>query len=83
MSLKDIDGTAITIKYIIRFFNIFVASVTKRIFVTKIIPPVVSLTRDFRHLSAMLPVYPLNRLTVYPPNRFLPTNLSYLAPKGR
>ena len=35
MSLKDIDGTAITTKYIIRFFNIFVASVTKRIFVTK------------------------------------------------
>ena len=25
MSLKDIDGTAITTKYIIRFFNIFVA----------------------------------------------------------
>ena len=35
MSLKDIDGTAITTKYIIRFFYIFVASVTKRIFVTK------------------------------------------------
>ena len=52
MSLKDIDGTAITTKYIIRFFNIFVA---QRIFVKKIIPPVVSLTRDFRHLSAMLP----------------------------
>jgi hypothetical protein len=35
MSLKDIDGAAITTKYIIRFINIFVASVTKRIFVTK------------------------------------------------
>ena len=27
MSLKDIDGTAITTEYIIRFFNIFVAFV--------------------------------------------------------
>ena len=32
MSLKDIDGSAITTKYIIRFINIFVA---QRIFVTK------------------------------------------------
>ena len=32
MSLKDIDGAAITTKYIIRFINIFVA---QRIFVTK------------------------------------------------
>ena len=32
MSLKDIDGSAITTKYIIKFINIFVA---QRIFVTK------------------------------------------------
>ena len=32
MSLKDIDGAAITTKYIIRFINIFVA---QRIFITK------------------------------------------------
>ena len=32
MSLKDIDGSAITTKYIIRFINIFVA---QRIFVIK------------------------------------------------
>ena len=76
MSLKDIDGIAITTKYIIRFINIFVASVTKRIFVKKIIPPVVSLTRDFRHLSAMLPASPPNRLTVYPFNRFVPMFVS-------
>ena len=35
MSLKDIDGSAITTKYIYWFLIIFVASVTKRIFVTK------------------------------------------------
>ena len=48
MSLKDIDGTAITTKYVIRFFNIFVASVTKRIFVTK---------KRFKKSTGRRPIY--------------------------